>query len=62
MVSLAFPLTFAFSAVEYFLDFVVFFAVDEVWRRWKRLFLFGNAGGVYGVRSDSFEGGMYVPG
>ncbi len=35
---------FAFSTVEYFLDFVVFFAVNEVWGRWKRLFLVRERG------------------
>ncbi len=35
----SFASDFAFSAVKDFLDFVVFFAVDEVWRRWRWLFL-----------------------
>ncbi len=36
---------FAFSAVEDFLNFVLFFSVNEIWWRWRWLFLIWECGG-----------------
>ncbi len=53
---------FSFSTVEDFLDFVVFFTINEVWGRWKWLFLVRERGWCIWCKQGFVKCGMYVPG